>query len=134
MWIVKRNGHRGPWILLVGILLATSGCALGPRAVGNPLNSARPVLLNVTNHYNSPMQIYARGVGFNYRMGTVLPGLVGHFEVRQTMIANGPVEFVAQANDRQQPIRSERLLLVPGDVVDFEIANSPLTSTATVRP
>jgi hypothetical protein len=137
MWIVKRNVHRRPWIVLGGLFLAISGCAPGPGGAGNPVNSAadgRPVLLIVTNHYNSPMQVYARGSGFSYRMGTVLPGLVGHFVVRQAMIANGPLEFVAQANNRQQPIQSERLLLVPGDVVDFEIANSPINSIVTVRP
>lgn len=136
MWMVKRNVHRRPWILLGGLLLAISGCAPGRGAAGDPLNPAaagKPVLLNVTNHSGSPMQIYARGSGTSYRMGTVLPGLVGQFVVRQAMIVNGPVEFVAQG-DRQQPIRSERLLLAPGAVVDFEIAHSPLNSIATVRP
>ena len=137
MWIGKRNVYRRPGILLVGLFLAMSGCALGHGAAGSPVKSTtdgRPVLLIVTNRYNSPMQVYARGSGATYQMGTVLPGLVGHFVVRQIMIASGPVEFVAQANNRQQPIQSEPLLLVPGDVVDFEIANSPINSIVTVRP
>ena len=136
MWIVTRNVHRGVSILLGGLFLAISGCARAPGAAGDPLNApaaGRPVLLNVTNHSGSPMQIYARGSGTSYRIGTVLPGLVGHFVVRQAMIVNGPVEFVAQG-DRQQPIRSDLLLLAPGAVVDFRIDHSPMNSVATVRP
>ena len=137
MSIVTRNVHRGVSILFGGLFLAISGCAPRPGAAGDPLSSAaaeRPVRLNVTNHSGSPMQIYARGSGTSYRMGTVLPGLVGHFVVRRSMILNGPVEFLAQTNQRQRPILSERLLLAPGDVVDFKIADSPLNSIATVRP
>ena len=137
MWIVKRNGHRGPWIILVGLLLATPACAPRPGAAGDPMNpaaAAEPVLLNVTNNYNSPMQIYTRGSGTSDLLGTVLPGQVGHFVVRPSLVVNGPVEFVAQADDRHRTIRSEAARLIPGDVVDFKISNSPTTSIATVRP
>ena len=136
MRIVKRNAHRGPWVLLVGLFLAASGCAPGTGSAGNPLISAaaeEPVLLNVTNHYSSPMHIYVRGSGTSHLLGTVLPGQVGHFVVRHIMVVNGPIEFVAQANDRHRTIRSESTLLLPGDIVDFTISKSPIPRIATVR-
>jgi hypothetical protein len=49
------------------------------------------------------------------------------------MIVNGPVEFVARALNGPY-LRSGRILVQPGDVVDFDLTPSPVTSTATVRP
>jgi len=118
------------------LLLTSSACALGHGATRDPWDgpaAESAVRLNVTNNYNGPMEIYAVGSGTSYRMGTVLPGLISRFVLRQAIIGSGPVEFVAQT-DRQAPVRSDRLLLVPGDVVDFEIATNRLHSTATVRP
>ncbi len=130
------NLHRGARPLIVGLLLTGSGCA---SALGVAKDPADPpavenvVRLNVTNHYNGPMEIFAIGSGTVYRMGTVLPGLVSHFILRQAMIT-GTVEFLAQTSSRDQPVRSDRLLLSPGRVVDFEIATNLMSSTATVRP
>jgi hypothetical protein len=67
-------------------------------------------------------------------MGTVLPGLVGHFVLPQAMVGNGGVEFLASPDDGNPPARSGRLVLVPGNVVDFDIAARPVNSTASVRP
>jgi hypothetical protein len=120
----------------LGLLLMGSACAPGFSAAGDPRNPQAAdsvVRLNVTNHYNGPMEIYAVGSGTVYRMGTVLPGFVGHFVLRQAMVASA-VEFVAQLSSRDVPIRSDRLLLAPGKVVDFEIATNLMSSTATVRP
>ncbi len=91
------------------------------------------IVLNVTNDYGSPVEIYAIGSGTYYRMGTVFPGLKGHFVLRQSMMSAGPVEFVAQI-DRNPVVRSGRLVLTAGDIVDFEIANNQLNSSAVVRP
>ncbi len=46
----------------------------------------------------------------------------------------GAVEFVAVPADFARPARSGRLLLKPGDVVDFVIADHLVGSAATVRP
>jgi hypothetical protein len=78
------------------------------------------------------MEIYAVGAGTSYRMGMVLPGFVGEFVLSQAVMGNGMVEFIAHAT-RQAPVRSDRLLLIPGDVVDFEIATNLANSIATVR-
>jgi hypothetical protein len=79
------------------------------------------------------MKVYTAGSGTLYRIGTVHPGLPGRFLVRPTMIVNGPVEFVARSGTGPF-LRSGRILLGPGDVVDFDLTPSPVTSTATVRP
>jgi hypothetical protein len=121
----------------LGLLLTNSACALGGGAIAEPVNTRaaeRPVKVNVTNHGNGPMEIYAVASGTSYRMGTVFPGFDGHFVLRKAMIGNGPVEFLARPNDGTPPVRSDRLLLTPGDVVDFEIAVHSANSTVTVRP
>jgi hypothetical protein len=122
--MTKRIGyaHRGSSILILGLLLTGSACAPGFSAAGNPVNPQaveNAVHLNVTNHYNGPMEIYAVGSGTVHWMGRVLPG---------------PVEFVARASDREPPVRSDRLLLAPGAVVDFEVATTLMNSIARVRP
>lgn len=89
--------------------------------------------VEVINHHNGPVEIHAVGSGMSYRVGTVLPGLSSRFALRPVMTASGPVELVAAAGHGRPAIRSGRLLLGPGDIVDFRIAGSPLTSGATVR-
>ncbi len=131
------SGHRGSSILILGLLLTGSACAPGFSAAGNAVNPPaveNAVQLNVANHYNGPMEIYAVGSGTVHWMGRVLPGLASHFVLSPAMFANGPVEFVARASDREPPVRSDRLLLAPGAIVDFEVATTLTNSIATVRP
>ena len=135
---MRNRGFHGSSIVIAGVLLAISACAYG---TGGPRSAPRraqdpdgAVWLNVTNYSNGPMEIYAAGRGTSYRIGTVLPGLTSHFVVRPTMIVNGPVEFGARADGRSPLYRSGPLLLVPGNVVDFQLTASPTSSTATVRP
>jgi hypothetical protein len=129
--------NQGSWILVTPILLAVTACAIGSGTTSDegaaPL-AGRAVVVDVTNHYNGPVVIYAAGSGTSYRMGTVLPGLVSQFVLRQAMVGNGPVEFLAYAGNGARPVRSDRLLLAPGAVVDFEIAPDLMLSTTTVRP
>lgn len=130
----RRYGAR---LLLAGVLLTSSACALGFGAAGDTGSlpeAESAVRLNVTNHYNGPMEVYAAGSGTSYRMGTVYPGLSSRFVVRPGMIGGGVVEFLAQSGDRGTVVRSGQLLLVPGNVVDFEIATSLGSSIATIRP
>jgi hypothetical protein len=121
---------------LAGLALASSACAFGRGTADDfkrPQDPGGAVQLNVTNNVGGPVEVYAAGSGTLYRIGTVHPGLPGRFVVRPTMIVNGPVEFVARALNGPY-LRSGRILVQPGDVVDFDLTASPVTSTATVRP
>ncbi|HEY7503273.1 MAG TPA: hypothetical protein VH700_04155 [Gemmatimonadales bacterium] len=121
---------------LAGLALASSACAFGRGTADDfkrPQDPGGAVQLNVTNNFGGPVEVYAAGSGTLYRIGTVHPGLPGRFVVRPTMIVNGPVEFVARALNGPY-LRSGRILVQPGDVVDFDLTASPVTSTATVRP
>jgi hypothetical protein len=133
---MKKRGHRGSCVLIVGLLLASSACAYGTGTARDTRQAHDPggaVQLNITNHNNGPMEVYAAGSGTSYRMGTVYPGLAGRFVVRPGMITNGPVEFLARSGNSGPLFRSGQLLLSPGAIVDFEIANNPLNSIAAVR-
>ena len=118
------------------IVLASTACAPGIGAGHEPNRepAASAVQLNVTNLYNGPITIYAVGGGTSYRMGTVLPGLASQFTVRPLMIGTGTVEFVAQGETGDQPVRSGPMLLTAGKTVDFRIGAHLLNSSATIRP
>ena len=133
---MKSRRFHGSSTLVAGVLLTATACVYG---TGTIADTRRPqdiegAHLNVTNRSNGPMEIYAIGRGTSYRIGTVLPGLTGHFVVRPTMVVNGPVEFAARTDNRSPWIRSGQFLLVPGNVVDFELATTSAVSVATVRP
>ena len=118
-------------------VLGSPACAPGAgsgRDIGNALPEERAVRVNVTNLHNGPITVYAVGNGISYRMGTVLPGLASQFTVRPVMVGSGTVEFVAQAGNGDQPVRSGPLLLSPGKSVDFRIGSQLLNSSATLRP
>lgn len=122
---------RGSWIVFAGLLFTAPACA--SAASDTTPAAGTPVLVNVTNHYNGPVDIYAAASGTSYRMGTVLPGFASQFVLRQAMIGNGPVEFYGRA-DGARRIRGDRILVAPGAVVDFDIGTQLLLSTAIVRP
>jgi hypothetical protein len=133
---MRKLASRGAGILAAGLVLTGSACTYGQGAGAEPVRpheAGGAVQLYVSNNSGGPMEVYAAGTGTLYRIGTVHPGLAGHFAVRPTMSVNGIVEFVARSGNG--PIfRSGRILLVPGDVVDFDLTPSPVTSQATVRP
>jgi hypothetical protein len=134
---MKNRRFHGSSTLIAGVLLTATACGYGSGTIRDTRrvqDIEGAVHLNVTNRSNGPMEIYAAGRGASYRIGTVLPGLTGHFIVRPTMVANGPVEFAARSDNRSQWIRSGQFLLVPGNVVDFELATTLEFSVATVRP
>lgn len=124
--------RRGSWYFMAALLLAGSACA-HRRGTAADQPADTPVHVNVINHYTLPVDVFCVGAGTSYRLGTVSPGIASHFVLRQSMIGNGPVEFVAQPAGTEPPVRSGQLLLAPGDVVDFEIASHLLNSTATVH-
>ena len=134
---MKHRRFHGSSTLIAGVLLTATACGYASGTIRDTRRAQDiegAVHLNVTNRSNGPMEIYAAGRGTSYRIGTVLPGLTGHFIVRPTMVVNGPVEFAARSDNRSPWIRSGEFLLVPGDVVDFELAATSTLSVATVRP
>jgi hypothetical protein len=133
---MRKLASSGAGIFMAGLALAGSACAFGRGAAGDfrgPLDPGGAIELNVTNSSGGTMEVFAAGPGTLYRIGTVHPGLSARFVVRPAMIVNGPVEFVARAGNGPLA-RSGRILLEPGDVVDFDLTPSPVTSAATVRP
>lgn len=133
---MKNRGDWGRWILVAALLLPSSGCAYGLRPAKGTTraqDAGGAVQLNITNHNNGPMVVYAVGSGTSYLMGTVYPGLAGHFVVRPGMISSGPVEFLARPRNGGRPFRSGELLLHPGAVVDFDVWDYAVTSPASVR-
>jgi hypothetical protein len=129
--------HGGRRFLIAGLMLAACACAHGRRAT-TAAPEVKPdsstVILVVTNYYVLSVDVYAAASGTSYRMGTVSPGIVSQFKLHQSMLGNGTVEFLAEPADGAHTVRSGELLLTPGDIVDFVIANHLLHSTATVRP
>jgi hypothetical protein len=123
---------RGLGILVPALLLTASGCAHSGGGEVQPTEI--PTYVEVTNQHALPMDIYALGSGITHRMGTVHPGMAGHFVVPQTLIGNGSVRLEARSSGGGQPFRSEDLLLAPGAVVDFVIAPQLFNSTITQRP
>jgi hypothetical protein len=127
---------RGAGIIMAGLILVNSACAYGMGSAPNERRAHDPdggVYLNVTNRSGSPMEIYAVGSGTLYRMGTVYPGLESRLVIRPGMIVNGSVELRAVSGNRPA-FRSGPILLVPGDVVDLQLEDQSVISTATVRP
>lgn len=93
-----------------------------------------PVRVEVTNHYALSMEIDVVGAGVNHRLGTVHPGMVGHFVVPPGMIGGSSIEFLAHPSANEQRVaRSGPLLVSPGRVVEFVIAARLFNSTATIR-
>jgi hypothetical protein len=129
---MKERASRGSAILIGASLLISTACGYGVGPAAGPAPEGA-VHLNVTNLSGGPMEVYASGHGTSYRIGMVDAGLSSQFIVRQVMTVNGPVEFFARSV--WGPFfRSGPILLAPGSVVDFRIAESPVLTTATVRP
>jgi hypothetical protein len=118
--------------LLPALLLTASACAHSAGGEVQPTDI--PVYVEVTNQHALPMEVYALGSGITHRMGTVHPGMGGHFVVPPNLIGNGSVLFEARPSGGGQPFRSGDLLLSPGAVVDFAIAPQLFNSTVTRRP
>ena len=126
--------HRNyrSWLALGGILLGSFACAGGGSGRKTETEPATGVHLNVKNQYGYPALIYAVGGGSTIRLGKVLPGMVGDFQVPPSMIGGGPVEFLATV-DFDLSARSGTFVLLPGHIVDFVISRPIMTSTATLR-
>jgi hypothetical protein len=117
-----------------GLVLAAVACthAATPREAATPTRSGSEVRVEVTNHYSLSAEIYAVAAGVKQRLGTVNPGVTRTFVVPPGMLGAGPVSIVAEITN-ENPVASGSLQLVPGDVVEFEIAMHLIGSTARVR-
>jgi hypothetical protein len=123
---------RGLRILAPALLLTAYACT---RSTGDELQpTGSPVTVEVTNRHALPMDVYAMGSGITQRLGTVHPGMAGHFVVPQNLVGNGSVRFEARPSGNGQPFRSGDILLAPGSVVDFVIGAQMFNSTVTRRP
>lgn len=80
------------------------------------------------------MEVSALGSGINHRLGTVHPGMDGHFVVPQNLIGGSSVRFEARPSGDGRPFLSGDILLAPGAVVDFVIGAQLFNSTVTRRP
>jgi hypothetical protein len=89
--------------------------------------------VEVTNNHALPMEVDAVGAGTTQRLGTVHPGMAGHFTVPPALIGSGAVEFQAHPSASGEMFTSGPLLLKPGAVVDFVISAQLFSSTATIR-
>ncbi len=96
--------------------------------------AAHPVIVEVENNYEIPMQVFASGSGIYYRMGIVAQGQRGTFTLRQALTLGGMVEFVTQPTGYGPQISGGQLYVAPGDTVDFVIATLLQGTLAIVRP
>jgi hypothetical protein len=132
--VMTRRAILGPVFVSAAVIVASSGCARGFTSAGDPapVERGRAVQLQVSNTSGGPMEVYAAGSGTTYRVGTVHPGLSERFVVRQGVVLDGSVEFVARSAEGRI-VRSGPMLLRSGDVVDFALTPHGATSTSTVR-
>jgi hypothetical protein len=108
-------------------------CACAHSSGGETAPAAGSVEVAVTNQHALPMEVYASASGINHRMGTVHPGMGGHFVIPQNLVGNSPVQFEARPSGGGQPFRSGETLLAPGSLIQFVIAPQLFNSTVTRR-
>jgi len=119
-------------MLVASLLLNASAC--GPRPPADVVPSSDPVKVEVVNNYALAVEIYVIGSGTTQRLGTVHPGMQGHFRLPPALIGNSSVELQARPTVSAQQFNSGPLLLQAGEIVDFMVASVLFSSTATIRP
>jgi hypothetical protein len=121
-------------LVVVSTLLLTVSACRPSQGGGTPAPAPGTVEVSVTNQNALPMEVYASGSGISHRIGTVHPGMNGHFVIPQNLVGNGSVQFEARPSGGGQPFRSGEILLAPGSMVQFQIASQLFNSTVTRRP
>ena len=116
-------------LIVPALLLAVSACSRS--SPGAPAPAAGTVEVSVTNQNALPMEVYASGSGINHRIGTVYPGMGGHFMIPQNLVGNGSVRFEARPSGGGQPFRSGDIMLGSGSLIRFVIAPQLFNSTVT---
>lgn len=119
-------------VLLPALLLAAPACARSGGEAAATSGSGR-VELQVTNQNALPMEVHASGSGITHRVGTVHPGMEGHFLIPRNLVGSGSVRFEARPSGGGQTFRSGEILLAPGSLVQFRIAAQLFNSTVTRR-
>ena len=116
------------WLLVTALLVSGAACSHSGGTDGaTPATGS--VKVEVTNQNALPMEVYASGSGINHRLGTVHPGMDGHFVVPPTMVGNGSVVFEARPSGGGQPFRSGEIMLAPDALIEFRIASQLFNST-----
>ena len=118
----------GRWVVPT-LLLTVSACSRS--TAGAPAPAAGTVEVSVTNHNALPMEVSASGSGINHRMGTVHPGMSGHFTIPQNLVGIGSVRFEARPSGGGQAFRSGDMMLGSGSLIRFVIAAQLFNSTVT---
>ena len=129
--------HRSWRFIVVGLCVTGLACSHSRNAAQEAASAEtpeRPVRVHVVNHYKEPMEVIAVGAGITQRLGLVAPGLSADFVIPQSIVGSGKVEFRGQPSGYGQVVRTDPLLIRPGNVVDFEIATNLIGSRANARP
>jgi outer membrane murein-binding lipoprotein Lpp len=129
--------HRIVAAAIVG-LLSIAGCRSTERsgtAAGEvtPVNEA--VSLVVVNNNYADVDVYAvRSTGSRVRIGTVNGNNKGTFNVDRSLFPTGDLALVAEPIGAFGRARSGRVIVAPGDEVEFRIMPVIDQSTVFVRP
>jgi len=127
------GGHVLRLLRVVVPLLLLTASACTHSGGGETAPGAGGVEIRVTNRNALPMEVSASGSGINHRMGTVHPGMDGHFMIPQTLVGSGSVHFEARPSGGGQLFRSGEILLASGSLIEFAIAAQLFNSTVTRR-
>jgi hypothetical protein len=127
-----RNSLR---FVIAALILTSAACAQHHGTAAGPQPARMPVTVNVTNNYETSIEVFAVGAGTSYHLGSVSPGIVRSFELNMNMIGSGgSVHLLAQVTGYGPRVQTDDLVLTPGDIVDFVVTTNFLDSRATVRP
>jgi hypothetical protein len=121
--------RRAAWAL-IACTLAGSACAANPALKANADDQS--IRLHVKNDYGFPVTISAVGSGATWNAGKVMPTTIRDFVIPRSLVASGPVEFIA-AEEGASSVKTGPLMVRAGQVVDFTITRPLQTSTAVIR-
>lgn len=121
------------------IVLALGALAGGCASNQEEVRSAGPeaeeqTRVEVSNHHWSDVTVYAAGGGARVRLGTVVSMRDRTFEISPEMVAiDGSLQLVAEVIGSSRTHRSDRILVGPGDWVEWNLENHLALSNYSVR-
>ena len=124
--------HYAAWALIAGTL-AGSACGANQTSKTNTDEQSAVIRLHVRNDFGSPVTISAVGSGATWNAGKVMPTTTRDFVIPRSLVASGPVEFIA-ADEFASSTKTGPLMVRGGQIVDFIITRPLSNSTAVVRP
>jgi len=124
--------------LATGLLvLAASACAPnGPRSqdAARVAPDVRGAMLIVRNNNFADMNVYVVRNGVVYqRLGMVTGGSSAAFPLPQSYFPNGMLQFAGRLIGGAGTVRSDAVLVTPGQTVTFNVQPYLAASAATVR-